>query len=113
VQLAGLAVDRLHPADGIGSQLGVRRAGRKKLGEASAAGLLEPFDRVRVRGREVERAGPSVLEVQERVPAAEVGERVDPLPLRRFDVGEPASVVRFGHQSPLPWRPAAARGRRA
>ena len=88
-QLAGLAVDRLHAADRVGALVRVR----EQLREPCAAGLLEPLEDVGIGARQVERAGPSVFVVQQRVPPAEIGQRVDPLALRGGDQLETAGVV--------------------
>jgi len=93
-QFPRLAVDRLHPADRVRARVGVA----EQTGQLSGPGLLEPLGRVGVGAGQIEGAGPAVLVIQQRVPAAEVGQRVDPLPLRGGGefYASVVSVVSFG-----------------
>src|ERR1700733_9057652 len=96
-QFAGLAVDRLHPVDGVGPNV---RAGEQP-GEPAAAGLLEPLKRLGIGAGEVEGAGPAVLVVEQRIAAAQIRQRVDPLPLSSGDQLQVTGVVWFCHGAPF------------
>ena len=96
-ELAGLAVDRLHSADGVGPDVRVL----EQAGEPAAAGLLEPLKRLGFGAGEVEGAGPAVQVVQQRIAAAQIGQRVDPLPLSGGDQLQVTRVVWFCHGVPF------------
>ena len=103
-ELAGLAVDRLHPVDGVGPDVRVL----EQAGEPAAAGLLEPLQRLGVGAGEVERAGPAVLVVEQRIAATQIGQRVDPLPLSGADQFQVTRVVWFCHGAPFARDPSAS-----
>ncbi len=91
-QLAGLAVDGLHPADRIGPDVHVV----EQFGEPDRPGPAELLQRLGIGGRQVERPGPAILVIQQRVPPAQIGERGDPPLPRRLDQLGPAVVGRVG-----------------
>ena len=89
LQFARLAVDRLHAPDGVGPDV---RVG-EELGEPDVPALLKALDGIRVGVGQVERPCPAVLVVQQRVAAAQIGQRVRPLPLRGGDQGKPPGLA--------------------
>ena len=95
-QLAGLAVDGLDPPDRVGPQIGVG----KQPGQPDGAGSGEAVEGLRVGARQVERARPPVLVLQQRVPAAQVGQGRDPLLLGGPDEFQTPTVINLGHAGP-------------
>jgi hypothetical protein len=86
-------------AGGARSSSGGARSSR--AGEPASAGFLEPLHRVRIGAGEVEGACSAILVVEQCVPAAEVGQRVDPLALNGGDQFEVAGVAWFCHGAPF------------
>src|SRR5580704_18134179 len=96
--MGGSARDRRGPSTGVtvraGRAIGTRVAPvTGGAGVGRSAGLLEALEDVGIGARQVECAGPSVFVVQQRVPPAEIGQRVDPLALRGGDQLETAGVI--------------------
>ncbi len=74
-QLPGLAVDHLDPADRVRPNVDVA----EQPGQPDRPAAHEVRERLRVRLGQVERAGAPVLEIQQRVPPAQVGEGRGPM----------------------------------
>jgi len=107
---SGLAVDGLDPPDRVGAQVGVL----EQPGQPRRAAFGEAVEGLRIGLRQVERGRPPVLVVQQRVPAAQVGQRLDPLLLGGPDELQTPTVIILGHARPPtgtrrhPSSPAAA-----
>jgi hypothetical protein len=88
-QLPGLPVDGLHAVDRIGPDIGVA----EEPGEPDRAGPQEPVEDLRIGRCHIECAGPAVLVVEQRIPAAQVGEGSDPAGLGGSDQLGTAAVT--------------------
>jgi hypothetical protein len=89
-------VDRLDPPDRVGAQVDVL----EQPGQPDRAALGEAVQGVRVGLRQVERARPPVLVVQQRVPATQVGQGLDPLLLGGPDEFLTPTAIILGHAGP-------------
>src|SRR6266536_70919 len=77
-------------------------------GQPDRAALGEAVQRIGVGLSQVERACPPVLVVQQRVPPAQVGQRLDPLLLGGPDELQTPTAIILGHATGLPGANASA-----